>query len=169
LYAITEFGGLNGFGTIFTITEFGIFTKVRDMDYSADGSNAVGTLTFDGNDLVIGAGTVGGANNFGTLFFFSITDQAIDKLHDFSLPLDGSTPVSIYSNGNSFYGITQSGGAFNTGTFYKTELDGSTENLHDFDPETDGQNPNGDLFLAEDGHYYGTARFGGSGNSGTIF
>ena len=169
LYGITEFGGLNGFGTIFTITESGIFTKVRDMDYSADGSNAVGTLTFDGNDLVIGAGTVGGANNFGTLFSFSITDQAIDKLHDFSLPLDGSTPVSIYSNGNSFYGITQSGGAFNTGTFYKTELDGSTENLHDFDPETDGQNPNGDLFLAEDGHYYGTARFGGSGNSGTIF
>ncbi len=169
LYGITEFGGANGFGTIFTITESGNFTKVKDMDYSANGSNAVGTLAFNGDDLVVGAGTVGGANNFGTLFTLSITDQSIQKIHDFSLPLEGSTPVSIYKNGNTFYGITQVGGAFNTGTFYKIDLDGTTEDLHDFDPTTDGQNPNGDLFLADDGYYYGTARFGGSGNSGTIF
>ncbi len=169
LYGITEFGGLNGFGTIFTITESGNFTKVKDMDYSANGSNAVGTLAFNGDDLVIGAGTVGGANNFGTLFTLSTADQSFEKLHDFSLPLEGATPVSIYKSGNTFYGITQVGGAFNTGTFYKTNLDGTTEDLHDFDPELDGQNPNGDLFLADDGYYYGTARFGGSGNSGTIF
>lgn len=169
LYGITEFGGADGFGTVFTITESGTFNKVVDMNYAANGSNAVGSLAFDGDDLIVGAGTAGGANNFGTLFNYSVSDQSIDKIHDFSLPLDGSTPVSIYKNGNSFYGITRLGGAFNTGTFYKTNLDGTTEDLHDFDPAADGQNPNGDLFLADDGFYYGTTRFGGSGNSGTIF
>ena len=169
LYGVTEFGGLNGFGTIYSITEAGAFAKITDMEFSQDGSNPRGSLAFDGNNLLVGTGSSGGANNFGTIFTLDISDFSLTKLHDFSLPIEGSTPISIHRNGVDFYGITRLGGFYNTGTFFKITLDGTKEILHDFNPEIDGQNPNGDLFLADDGYYYGTSRFGGSFNSGTVF
>ncbi len=169
LYGVTEFGGQNGFGTIYSITEAGAFVKILDMEFSANGSHPRGTLAFDGNNSLVGTGSDGGANNFGTLFTLSTPDLSLTKLHDFSLPIEGSTPVSIYRNGVEFYGITQLGGLFNTGTFFKIGLDGTKEVLHDFNPEVGGQNPNGDLFLGDDGYYYGTSRFGGQFNSGTVF
>ncbi len=167
-YGVTEFGGINGFGTIYTITEDGTFTKVHDIDYIADGANPTAALVSDGNGGMIGAMPTGGANNYGTLYQLTAGNVVV-KLHDFSLPLEGAAPLSIIKNGNQFFGITSNGGLYNTGVFYSIQLNGTRENLHDFNLNTEGQNPNGDLFLAADGKYYGTARFGGPGQSGTIF
>lgn len=167
-YGTTEYGGANGYGTIFTITENGDFSKVHDINYTADGSNPVSAPVSDQNGNMIGTTVTGGANNGGTIYNIS-PENTVSKLHDFSLPLEGSQPRSITRQGNIFYGVTSSGGAFNTGTFYKIELDGTHTDLHDFNPATEGQNPNGELYHATDGKYYGTARFGGSGQSGTIY
>lgn len=167
-YGVTEFGGLNGFGTIYTVTGDGTFTKVHDIDYTADGANPASALVSDGNGGMIGTMPTGGANNYGTIYQLTPENEVV-KLHDFSLPLEGATPISIIKNGNQFFGITSTGGLYNTGVFYSIQLDGTREDLHDFNLNTEGQNPNGDLFLADDGKYYGTARFGGSGQSGTIF
>lgn len=167
-YGVTEFGGLYGYGTLFTISEDGTFAKLHDFNYTQDGSSPVGGLISDGNGNMIGAATGGGANNHGTLYKVTSNLEVI-KLHDFSMPLGGASPHSITKNENQFYGTTSTGGAYNTGVFYKIQVDGTTEVLHNFNPNTDGQNPNGELFLSEDGKYYGTARFGGEGQAGTVF
>lgn len=167
-YGVTQFGGADGFGTIYTITEDGTFTKICDINYIAIGANLVSSPVSDGNGNMIGTSPAGGANSYGTVYKLS-SENVITKLHDFSVPLAGSNPLSIIKNGNQFFGITSIGGLYNTGVFYSVQLDGTLEDLHDFNLSTDGQNPNGDLFLAQDGKYYGTARFGGVGQSGTVF
>jgi uncharacterized repeat protein (TIGR03803 family) len=167
-YGVTEFGGSNGFGTIFSVEESGNFSAIHNFNYTSDGANPQSSLTVDGENL-FGATTTGGANNFGTLISFN-TDNQVEKLHDFSLPLNGSAPEGIVSAGNSFYGITSTGGDFNTGTFYRVELSGERTKLHDFDQEMEGQNPNGDLFWSEENDlFYGAARFGGLMESGSVF
>lgn len=169
LYGMAEFGGINGFGTLFSITIDGIFTKVRDMDYTNDGSSGVASLIHDGNNHLVGVCASGGANNFGTIFTLDMSESTFAKIFDFSVPLEGANPTSLLRVENTFYGITQDGGIHNTGTFYKTNLDGSRDVLHHFKADTDGLNPNGDLYRDEDGSFYGTARFGGTHNSGTVF
>ncbi|NBC24999.1 MAG: hypothetical protein GVX78_05225, partial [Bacteroidetes bacterium] len=47
-FGVTEFGGLNGFGTIYTVNEAGSFSKLHDLDFTQDGSNPLGALTADG-------------------------------------------------------------------------------------------------------------------------
>ena len=167
-YGVTEFGGSNGFGTIYSVTESGDFNTSHNFNYTADGANPQSNLSAS-NGQLIGATTTGGANNFGTLISFD-PDGSVQKLHDFSLPLNGSAPEGIVSTGNSFYGITSTGGNYNTGTFYKVGLNGERTKLHDFDPAMEGQNPNGDLYWSEiSSTFYGTARFGGLDESGSVF
>lgn len=170
MYGVTEFGGSQGFGTIFTIDLDGTFTKVKDLQYANHGSNTIAPLTYDSNEnAMIGTSSSGGANSLGSLFSLSLSNHGILKLHDFSMPKTGSKPTSIFRQENTLYGITENGGTFNAGVFYKIDLAGNREVLHHFNPDEDGQNPNGNLFKDMDGSYYGTTRFGGQNNSGTIF
>jgi len=167
-YGVTEFGGANGFGTIFSVEESGNFNKLHDFNYSSDGANPQSSLTINGSVLV-GVTATGGANNFGTIIEFD-SEQEVQKLHDFSLPLGGAAPEGLIARENTFYGITSTGGVYNTGTYYNIELNGQRTKLHDFDPEMEGQNPNGDLFwYEEDNLFYGSAKFGGLLESGSIF
>ena len=168
LYGVTEFGGNSGYGTIYTITTAGEFTRIRDLDYTADGSSPVGGLISAGSGMMIGTATQGGASNKGTIFAMDETGN-LTKLHDLSLPIQGAAPENILVRNEEFYGITSAGGAFNTGTFFHTSLNGTTEILHNFDPATDGQSPNGDLIKGQTGIYYGTSRFGGDQSGGTAY
>lgn len=167
-YGVTEFGGPNGFGTVFSVEENGNYTVHHNFDYTDDGGNAQAALTVF-NSMLYGCAAAGGANNFGTVFSFN-PEGTLDKLHDFSLPLGGSSPKGLFNINNNFYGIAATGGSFNTGVFYKVSLSGEKSKLHDFDPEMEGQNPNGDLYWSdENGVFYGSARFGGLTESGSVY
>jgi len=168
-YGVTEFGGANGFGTLFRIDEEGTFEKLEDFQYTEDGGNPLGRLSLGENDEIIGTTSNGGANNFGTLFKYNEADGLV-KLHDLSLPLGGAQPKSLYTYNQEFYGVTSAGGTQNVGTFYKLDLQGNRTKLYDFMTSTDGQNPNGGLYIDElTGEFYGTARFGGDNGFGTVF
>ncbi len=168
-YGVTEFGGANGFGTLFRINEEGDFEKLIDFQYTADGGNPLGKLTIGENGDIAGTTSNGGANNFGTLFRYNDSDGLL-KLHDLSLPLGGAEPKSLYTYNQDFYGATSAGGTQNVGTFYKIDLEGNRIKLHDFTTAEDGQNPNNGLYLDElTGNFYGTARFGGNEGFGTVF
>ena len=167
-YGVTEFGAANGFGSLYRIQETGSFEKLIDMEYTADGSNPVGGLTLLENEDFAGTTSSGGANNFGTVFTYN-NDLGLSKIHDFSLPLDGSSPNGSIISNTDFFGVTASGGLFNTGVFYTNGLDGERTKIYDFNGSLDGQNPNGEIIEVEGGLFYGTLRFGGPNSAGTVY
>ena len=164
---VTEYGGANGFGTLFTITESGTFYKVHDFDYTNEGSNPVTRVSTGENGAVYGVCAAGGAADFGTLFSFS--SGIVTKIHDFSLPLDGASPRGLNAGQTAFFGTTENGGRTNNGLFFTTLINGQTTKLHSFDSMIEGRSPNGVLTVTDDGDFVGTARFGGLDDSGTIF
>lgn len=167
-YGVTDFGGSNGFGTIYSIDSIGTFINVHNFEYSEDGSNPTASLAVMDDETLIGTSSNGGANNFGTVYTYN-TGSGIENIHNFSIPRKGANPQSTQFFENHIYGTTYSGGEFNGGVLYSTGLDGSTEIVHEFHPMMDGQNPNGDLYIASDGTMYGTTRFGGISESGSVF
>jgi uncharacterized repeat protein (TIGR03803 family) len=167
-YGVTEFGAANGFGSLYRIGETGGFVKLRDMEYTTDGSNPLGSLLLMEDGDLVGSTSSGGANNFGTVFTYN-SDSGLIKIHDFSLPLEGSGPNGSIISGSDFFGVTASGGLFNTGVFYTNGLNGVRTKIYDFNGTADGQNPNGEIIEVEDGIFYGTLRFGGPNSAGTVY
>ncbi len=166
-YGVTEFGAANGFGSLYRIQETGGFAKLRDMQYTEDGSNPVGGLTLLENGDLAGTTSSGGANNFGTVF--SYNGSELEKIHDFSLPLGGSGPNGSIISDTDFFGVTASGGLYNTGVFYTNGLNGDRNKIYDFNGPLDGQEPNGEIVEVESGLFYGTLRFGGPNSAGTVY
>lgn len=166
-YGVTEFGAANGFGSIYRIPETGSFEKLIDMEYTANGSNPVGALTLLENSDLVGTSTSGGANNFGTVFVLG--EFGLTKIHDFSLPLGGAEPNGSIVFGSEFYGVTSTGGDFNTGVFFMHDLSGERSKIYDFDGSSDGQNPNSGIIEVEEEVFYGTLRFGGANSAGTVY
>ncbi len=167
-YGVCEFGGDFGFGTLYSIEAEGNFAVLHDFEYAVDGSNPLGRPSLNSTGDILSTASNGGTNNFGTLYTYS-TDGTFTKLYDLSLPLSGAVPHGLVANGNSFVGTTQNGGTYNQGVIFSLDLDGTRTEIHSLDPFNDGQLPNDDLLITEDGTIYGTARFGGLIQSGTVF
>ena len=106
----------------------------------------------------------------GTLAFASGADAQFIVLHSFppSNPVSPKAPLIRTSDG-TFYGTTESGGAFNLGTAFKMTPDGTVTLLHAFASNSDGAGPIAALVKATDGNFYGTTPTGGSSGAGTAF
>ncbi len=165
-YGVAEFGGSNGFGTVYRISELGSYELIHALDFTEDGSNPVGALLLASDGTFMGNSTSGGSGTFGTLF--TLNEGVIAKLHDFSLPVDGAQPVGLIPSGNQFIGVTSTGGEENLGAIFISQLNGEKTKIHDFNG-ADGQNPNAGIIEGSDGFIYGTARFGGDNSAGTVF
>lgn len=76
------------------------------------------------------------------------------------------------SDGN-FYGITQSGGDYGNGTFFKMTPSGAVTTLYSFCNQSGPNCPNGlypeALVQGGDGNFYGVTRLGGANQSGSVF
>jgi uncharacterized protein (TIGR03437 family) len=86
----------------------------------------------------------------------------------------GSGPGSglIQGRDGNLYGITGSGAIHNGGAIFQVTLSGRLTALHNFCALgncLDGGNPEGTLFEASDGTFYGTTAAGGIMNDGTVF
>ncbi len=167
-FGACEFGGDFGFGTLYSIDTDGNFAILHDFEYAQDGSNPLGRPSLNSSGEIVSLASNGGTNNFGTVYTYNM-DGTFSKVYDLSLPLSGSIPHGLVSNGNSFLGTTQNGGTQNQGVVFQLELDGTRTEIHSLDPFNDGQLPNDDLLVLDDGTIYGTARFGGLIQSGTVF
>jgi uncharacterized repeat protein (TIGR03803 family) len=94
-------------------------------------------------------------------------------LHSFA-NTDGIQPQAglVQASNGSLYGTTQGGGTNNEGTVFKITQGGTLTSLHSFCSQTgcpDGSSPYAGLVQATDGNLYGTTKFGGANNDGTIF
>jgi uncharacterized repeat protein (TIGR03803 family) len=172
-YGTTAGGGANSVGTIFKMTERGAVTVMHDFTLGADGILPLTPLLLANDGNFYGTAAFGpGIQIDGTAFRMSPAGT-VTVLHTFAGTTDGSVPVTalIQAADGNLYGTTNySDNGDTVGTIYKMTLDGTETVLHTLSLfQTEGDSPQGALIQAADGNFYGTARYGGTGNIGTIF
>lgn len=170
LYGMTNRGGAFDWGTIFKIKPDGSgFLKLLDFEGTSNGSSPNGSLFSDGAFLY-GMTQSGGTNNQGTIFKIKLDGSGYSKLLDFDGSGNGSYPHgNLISDGTFLYGMTYSGGEFDSGTIFKIKPDGSSYSLLlEFHFPIDGVYPYGSLTL-EGSTLYGMTSSGGVNDLGTVF
>jgi len=174
LFGTTEFGGANGYGTVFELSAgTNVHTILAEsFDYYTSYGSQPNSLIADAGGNLYGTDGYGGpnGNGGGTVFKIAAGTHAFSTVAAFN-GTNGHTPHSrllIDSAGNLF-GTTYEGGAFGKGTVFK--LDGNTHaitTLVSFNG-TNGSRPYGGLIADPNGNLYGTTRTGGANDVGTIF
>lgn len=169
-YGTTYQGGAYGAGTVYKVAPDGTLTTLYSFS-GTDGSAPESRVEIDfGTGDLYGTTTGGGANGNGTVWRLA-PDGTETVLHSFVSATDGNVPVSGLTRdpqGNS-YGVAAFGGAHNDGTLFKMGADGSFTVLHAFAGGTDESDPFGRPIRDRAGDLYGTTRYGGAHNQGTIY
>ncbi len=173
--------GSDGYGSIYQVTTNGIVTTLVTY-LSTNGSTPVCDLAVDTNGIFYGTSQDGGSYNSGTVFKLT-TNGVFTTLVNFN-STNGADPDEGMTLGNdgNFYGTTELGGSNNTGTIFKMTTAGALTSLYSFSalgPEDsiygtiytnqNGAEPVGRPTQGNDGNFYGTTFYGGSGGFGTIF
>lgn len=168
-YGTTSSGGTHISGTVFKLSNTGVFTTLWNFTGLTDqGDPQSGpVLGRDGNlyGTVVGvySGTYGAA--------YKITPTGVIKtIHAFTFT-DGATPYQlILGLDGFFYGIARSGGSNKMGVVFRMSSAGAVKVLHNFAGyPSDGAQPIGTLAQGNDGTLYGTTYVGGTKNVGSIF
>jgi uncharacterized repeat protein (TIGR03803 family) len=168
LYGATKLNGVNGFGTIFKYnTTSTLLTKLYDFT-GLNGSNPYSNLALYSNKFYATTYT-GGTANGGVVYSFDPSNNAFLKIEDLD-GTDGAANVgSLNFYNGKFYGIDSLGGEFSKGVIYEFEPQNATfTKLYSFDGTTNGDRPNGELYLYN-GKFYGTTKAGGSNSIGILY
>ena len=78
LYGSADYGGGNGFGSVFQATASGGFSSLWDFSGNSDGGNPFATLVFGGNYHFYGTTSLGGTGGGGT--FYELTTLHFDRI-----------------------------------------------------------------------------------------
>jgi len=171
-YGTTGYGGSNiYFGTIFKVTTNGTLTTLYSFTGGSDGYSPFGAMTLGNQGNFYGTTYYGGIGGYGTIFQVT-TNGALTTLVAFN-STNGAGPYGALTLGRdgNFYGTTYTGGIGNYyGTVFKVTSNGALTTLVFFNG-SNGTGPYGGLTLGNDGNFYGTTTFGGSGDGdyGTLF
>ncbi len=148
------------------------FAILHTFTNGIDGGDPYGALIVSGSRLY-GAMQNGGNAGHGNVFALDTDGTAFTILYSFigtnqGANSDGSSPMGgLVLSGNTLYGTATQGGAFNSGTVFKVNIDGTGfEPVYQFTGGNGGGFPNGGLVLAGD-TLYGTA--GGGEGYGIVF
>lgn len=166
LWGMTQSGGIDNQGVIFTINPDGSGYQEVFRFNGINGSTPYGSL-LESDGKLWGMTTKGGTYDQGVIFSIDTDGTGYRKVYNFE-GKDGSKPVGnlIVSNGK-FWGMTSEGGA-SRGVIFTMNLDGTNfKKVHDFVFET-GYMPHGSLVEAY-GKLWGTTRNGGEFDYGTVF
>ncbi|HEY3856554.1 MAG TPA: choice-of-anchor tandem repeat GloVer-containing protein, partial [Verrucomicrobiae bacterium] len=168
LYGTTEYGGVNGNGSVFKVTTNGVLSQLASFNYYLTGESPLGALLKAADGYYYGTTASGGSTGSGTVFRMT-ADGDLTVVYSFA-GTDGSEPTSTLVQGadGNFYGTTFAGGASQLGTVFKLTPAGKLTTLHSFN-NADGANPESALVQGPGGIFYGTTAFGGTSSSGTVF
>jgi uncharacterized repeat protein (TIGR03803 family) len=175
-------GGASGYGTVFKVQPDGSGAGVLHSFLPSDGDGArpYGVLVQGTDGLIYGTtqegGSLNGGSGYGTVFRLKPDGSDYRVLHRFnSKPgtVDATYPVSglVVANDGALYGSGLFGGASNLGAIFTLRPNGSGYSLlYEFGSSSgDGAHPQSPLVRASGGGLFGTAQFGGQGNSGVIY
>jgi len=154
------------------------FTTLHSFISVSDGASSYAGLITDlsGNTLY-GTTGYGGGSGQGTVFKVNTDGTGFTNLHSFTATAcdgcpnsDGASPGGgLILSGNTLYGTAYFGGSSGKGTVFRVNIDGTGfTNLNSFNGDSDGANLQAGLILSSN-TLYGTARYGGSFNDGTVF
>src|ERR1039457_5234956 len=180
LYGTTYFGGTNGQGTVFKITQGGTLTTLYSFcsqTNCTDGATPGAGLVQAANGDLYGTTYFGGTNG-GTVFKIT-PGGTLTTLYNFCSQTnctDGTGPLAglVQAANGDLYGTTYFGGT-NGGTVFKITPGGTLTTLYSFCSQgvypgcTDGLNPDAGLVQAANGDFYGTTSSGGANGGGTVF
>ncbi|MFY9718278.1 MAG: choice-of-anchor tandem repeat GloVer-containing protein [Candidatus Cybelea sp.] len=176
LYGTTIHGGSASCycGTVFKVTLSGREAVLYSFAGEPDGSGPdAGLLNVNGT--LYGTTFYGGTAGEGTVFAIA-TSGGETVLHSFAGTPDGAQPYAGLINVNgTLYGTTTLGGANcgssgGCGTVFTITTSGAETVLYSFKGGSgDGESPTQADLLDVNGTLYGTSRFGGANNRGTVF
>jgi uncharacterized repeat protein (TIGR03803 family) len=178
-YGTTQWGGVDGIGTVFGITPGGSLTALDSLVcyYLCGAGIGAAALVQATNGDFYGTTQWGGTGSrclYGCGTIFKITPGGtLTTLHSFNVG-DGNGPIGglVQGTDGDLYGTTSSGGAYGLGTVFKISPTGTLTTLYSFCSQSgciDGAAPIAGLIQASDGDFYGTNGADGAHGSGTIF
>jgi uncharacterized repeat protein (TIGR03803 family) len=177
-YGTTLYGGVQGYGTVFRVTDDGTFTNLAGFDYF-NGAHPFAGVTPGPDGALYGTTATGGPLGGGTVFRVTPNGE-FATIGAFALQ-NGQSPRGLTRGPDGwFYGATVAGGAFTNqnghgyGTVFRIATNGFLTSLTSF-AGTNGWSPMCSLVEGGDGAFYGTTRYGGSHTNdfpnghGTVF
>jgi uncharacterized repeat protein (TIGR03803 family) len=173
LYGTTSVGGAGGAGTVFRLNQDGsLYTTLHSFGARSQGTYPFTAVTQGSDGFLYGTTSYGGAYDLGVIFKVATNGSSYQVLHDFAGP-DGRTPFGDLITGANdvLFGTTYFGGTNDSGTVFKLQIDGSGYTiLYHFAEGPNGRGPSAGVVEAPGGGaLYGTTRFGGNDDLGTVF
>jgi uncharacterized repeat protein (TIGR03803 family) len=172
LYGVLS-SAAKGCGAIFRLSPSGDAFKVMySLSGPTDGCHSFGGLVQGADGTFYGTTSTGGKNEWGTVFRWHPL-KGFKTLHHFThangdggYPLHGAT---LSADGKTVHGVTWRGGSEDGGVLFKVRTDGTGYQVIQSLTEATGTAPSGELLLAKDGNFYGTANSGGAHHHGSIY
>ncbi len=171
VYGTTAFGEAAGQGSVYKIDlATGVFTNLVRLS-TFIGAYPMAGVTFDSQGNLYGTTALGAsdglpqANTYGSVFEIAHGSGPFSTVVNFT-GVDGSGPsgLSIDSQGN-FYGTTELGGQYGSGTVFEISHSGTLTTLFNF-KGPNVSNPVGGVVLDGQGNLYGVA---GGGLGGSVY
>jgi uncharacterized repeat protein (TIGR03803 family) len=178
VYGTTAQGGISNAGTVFKLKEDGSgYTNLHHFAacLCSDGSGPYAGLVQGKDKVLYGTTLTGGGSNFGTIFKLNGDGTGYTVLHSFSGAAVGdgrqSLATLIQAADGLLYGTTYNGGSNDLGMIYKMNTNGGAYSvLLSFTTNGPaGNQPWGGLAEGANGTLFGTTRFGGDADAGTVF
>ncbi|MEI7733071.1 MAG: choice-of-anchor tandem repeat GloVer-containing protein [Verrucomicrobiota bacterium] len=171
VYGITEGGGSNDLGTIFSMNPDGNNAVVLHHFTSTNGDGCYPSMLRESGDgMLYGVTYSGGFSNYGTVFRVSTNGDNYSVLKSFtSAGGDGRNPYTIMEAGGILYGATYRGGASERGTVFRLDRDGSNYSVVCTFLSVNGSLPGLGLTVDANGMVYGTTCYGGTASCGLIY
>ena len=174
LYGAAVGGGTVAKGFLFKLNKDGTsYLMLRSFSgANGDGSAPDQRLTEGSDGALYGTTPYGGVGG-GTLFKINKNGTGYSVLRPFNGTTEGFNPASPLVEGSDglLYGTTYFGGSGGWGTVFKINRDGTGyATLQAFGHSAENAaNPQGLIVIGSDGSLYGTTRYGGTQDSGTVF
>jgi uncharacterized repeat protein (TIGR03803 family) len=170
LYGTSNIGGVNGYGTVYSVNPATGAEKVLFSFTPAMGGGSGSSLVQAGGYLY--GTTYGGGTGlgYGTVFKVNIATGVGTVLYSFTGGADGASPQYgvAYAKG-ILYGTATEGGPNGSGTLFAVNaVTGAERTLFSFDGGGHGGDPNGGV-IDVNGVLYGTASYGGRQGNGVVF
>ena len=171
LYGMTNTGGLNSIGVIFSYNTLSGKDSVLLSFNTTNGSNPDGSLVQASNGLLYGMTAWGGSLDYGVCFSYNISTGQDSILFNFNFN-NGGNPLGslVQASDGLLYGMTNIGGTNGDGVIFNynptTGLDSVLVSLSGL---SNGDKADGDVYQATDGFLYGMTSGGGSVGAGVLF
>lgn len=165
-------GGSSSRGVTFRFIEASSSVELLASHTASAGGLAEGPLVEGSDGFLYGVAREGGVSNRGTIFKVSASGVRTRVLSFTGMAgtVPGGKPRGplVLAADGSLYGVTEEGGASNTGVLFRLTAAGGYSVIQSFGA-AGPRSPQGGLVLGIDGLIYGTTSLGGSADAGTLF